>query len=198
MNKLIGYNCDIEKQKEILYSILSKNSILFEIIKCTQSIGLEYYYIGAGCICQSVWNYQNKLDLMYGISDIDLVYFDKDLSYEKENEIINKVREKFNHLNIKLDIKNQARVHLWYKDYYGYELPAYSCLEDAINSWPTTATSIGVKTCDNKFVVYAPYGLNDLFGQIIRANKTQITKETYINKCEKWVAKWKTLKIIEW
>ena len=50
----------------------------------------------------------------------------------------------------------------------------------------------------NQFLVYAPYGLNDMFGQIIRANKTQITKETYIQKCNKWLKKWNTLNIVEW
>ncbi len=195
---MIGYNCDLETQKQILFSILSENSVLFELIKGAQSIGLQNYYIGAGCICQTVWNFQNNLDLMYGISDVDFVYFDEDLSYEKEDLIIKQIEQKFSHLPIKIDIKNQARVHLWYKKYYGYELQPYVSVENAINTWPTTATSIGVKMLDDKFMVYAPFGLNDMFGQIIRANKTQITKETYLQKCEKWYKKWNTLKIIEW
>jgi hypothetical protein len=48
------------------------------------------------------------------------------------------------------------------------------------------------------FSVYAPYGLNDMFGQIIRPNKVQITKETYLAKCTKWKAKWDSLQIVEW
>lgn len=195
---MIGYNCDLETQKQTLFSILSENSVLFELIKGTQSIGLQNYYIGAGCICQTVWNFQNNSDLMYGISDVDFVYFDEDLSYEKEDLIIKQIEQRFSHLPIKIDIKNQARVHLWYKKHYEYELQPYTSLENAINTWPTTATSIGVRMLDDKFIVYAPFGLNDMFGQIIRANKTQITKETYMQKCEKWYKKWNTLKIIEW
>jgi len=195
---MIGYNCDLDTQKQMLFSILSKNSVLFELIKDAQSIGLQNYYIGAGCICQTVWNFQNNLDLMYGISDVDFVYFDEDLSYEKEDLIIKQIERKFYHLPIKIDIKNQARVHLWYKKYYGYELSPYVSVENAINTWPTTATAIGVKMLDDKFIVYAPFGLNDMFGQIIRANKAQITKETYLQKCEKWSKKWSSLKIIKW
>lgn len=195
---MIGYNCDLNTQKEILFSILSKNTILFEILKEAQDLGLENYYIGAGCICQTIWNYQNNLDLMYGISDVDFVYFDNDLSYEKEDLIIKQIEKKFSHLPVKIDVKNQARVHLWYKEYFGYNLTPYKSLEDSINTWPTTATSIGVRLIDDKFIVYAPFGLNDMFGQIIRANKTQITKETYQKKCEKWLGKWDTLKITEW
>lgn len=45
---MIGYNCDLETQKQMLFSILSKNLILFEVIKESQKIGLEDYFIGAG------------------------------------------------------------------------------------------------------------------------------------------------------
>lgn len=138
------------------------------------------------------------MDLMYGISDVDFAYFDEDLSYEKEDIIIKKAAKKFSHLPVEIDIKNQARVHLWYKEYYGYELQPYDSIESAINTWPTTTTAIGVKMVDDEFIVYAPFGLNDMFGQIVRANKAQITKETYLQKCEKWQKKWSTLTIIEW
>lgn len=195
---MIGYNCDLDTQKHLLYEILSKNSVLFHIIKEAQTMNLENYYIGAGCICQTVWNFQNNLDLMYGISDIDFVYFDDDLSYEKEDHIIRQANQKFNRLPVEIDMKNQARVHLWYKERYGYDLQPYTSVENAINTWPTTATSIGVRIQDGTFIVYAPYGLNDMFGQIVRPNKTQITKETYLKKCEKWGSKWNTLKFIEW
>ena len=195
---MVGYNCDIDSQKRLLYEILSKNPVLFKVIRESQTIGLENYYIGAGCICQTVWNYQNNMDSMYGISDIDFVYYDDDLSYEKEDRVIKQVKGKFQGLPVEIDVKNLARVHLWYKEHYGYDLQPYTSVEHAINTWPTTATSIGVRLCDDTFVVYAPYGLNDMFGQIVRPNKTQITKETYIKKCEKWGLNWKTLKFVQW
>lgn len=136
---------------------------------------------------------------MHGISDIDLVYFDgEDLSYESEERNIKKVADEFSNLPIQFDVKNQARVHLWYKDYFGYELSPYNSVEDAISSWPTTATAIGVRMENNKLIVYAPFGMNDMFGQIVRANKTQVDKETYIKKCEKWAGKWDTLSFFEW
>ena len=49
-----------------------------------------------------------------------------------------------------------------------------------------------------EFIVYAPYGLNDLFGMIVRPNKVQITKEIYLNKVERWAKIWHKLKIIPW
>ena len=133
------------------------------------------------------------------LSDVDLVYFDDvDLSYEAEELIVDEVRRRFSHLPVAIDVKNQARVHLWYQDYYGYALKPYDSLESAIDSWPTTASAVGVRMERGEFIVYAPYGLNDMFGQIVRPHKTQITEKTYRHKCEKWLAKWDSLTIMEW
>ena len=82
---MLGYRRDIETQRQILWKILSENIVLHQVIKEVQTFGYDNAYVGAGCICQSVWNYQNGYDPMYGISDIDIVYFDTDLSYEKED-----------------------------------------------------------------------------------------------------------------
>nr|WP_207753628.1 nucleotidyltransferase family protein [Clostridium paridis] len=165
-----------------------------------EKLEIENYYIGAGSIAQTVWNYISNKTLSYGIKDIDFVYFDNEnLNIESENKIINKIRSLYSDMNIEIDIKNQARVHLWYKEHFGYDITPYNNLEEAINTWPTTATAIGVrKDKNNKLKIYAPYGLNDLFGKIVRANKAQITKEIYEDKVEKWISKWPDLNIIPW
>lgn len=195
---MIGYNCGLDTQKRLLCDILFQSPVLAEILRETPTLGLENYYIGAGCICQTVWNFQNGLDLMHGISDVDLAYFDGDLSYEKEDAVIGWAKQKFSALPVALDVKNQARVHLWYRDHYGYDLPPYTSVEQAIGTWPTTATAVGVRLEGSGLTVCAPFGLNDLFGQIVRPNKTQITEETYQKKCEKWGLKWSTLTVIPW
>ena len=138
-------------------------------------------------------------ELMNGISDIDFVYYDNsDLSSENENSTIEYIKKVIEPCPIQLDIKNQARVHLWYKEHFGYDIKPYISIEDAINSWPTTATSIGIRLENEKIKVYAPFGLNDLFGMIVRANKAQITEEIYIQKVNKWKTKWPSLTIIPW
>jgi hypothetical protein len=194
-----GYNSDLQAQLELLEKIVVLNQPLFDVISKAASIGLPNYYIGAGCVAQSVWNYQMGLELTGGISDIDFVYFDSsNLSKEAENTIIEKVKSVVNPCSIKLDIKNQARVHLWYKNHFGYDIKPYESIEDAINTWPTTATSIGIRLENNKLKVYAPFGLNDMFGMIVMANKAQITEGVYMQKVKKWRAKWPTLTVIPW
>lgn len=84
--------------------------------------------------------------LTYGISDVDVVYFD-DKNTEIENEVSYKrlLIERLGEFPFKLDVKNEARVHLWYKQKFGFQIEPYTSLENAIDSWPTTATSLGIR-----------------------------------------------------
>lgn len=197
---LNGYNLDIYEQVKVLEEILTSSEIINEALERAKILEIDNYYIGAGCIVQTVWNYMSNKPLDYGIEDIDFVYFDdKNLDFESENRIISKVKELYSDFEIEVDVKNQARVHLWYESNFGYKIEPYSTLEYALNTWPTTATAIGVrKEINNDFKVYAPFGLNDLFGEIIRANKVQVTKDIYEKKVSKWLSKWPHLKIIPW
>ena len=198
-NILNAYNLELSLQIEALEKILYSSEVVKTVLERAKELEIENYYIGAGCIAQTVWNHLSKKPLSYGIKDIDFVYFDsKSLNIESENRVINQIRNLYSDLNIEIDIKNQARVHLWYKNHFGYDIEPYKNLEEAINTWPTTATAIGIRKDSNKIKVYAPYGLNDLFGKIVRANKAQINKEIYETKVEKWIKNWPDLMVIPW
>ncbi|XEC93921.1 nucleotidyltransferase family protein [Paenibacillus tarimensis] len=176
------------------------NPFLNEIFRKAADLNIEHYYIGAGYITQSVWNQLLGFPLHHGIKDIDFVYFDPDISYDKECEVIHTISKQFTgNTFFNLDIKNQARVHLWYEKHFGYPIEPYASLEEAINTWPTTATAIGLRlTIDGRWRVYAPFGLNDLYGLIVRANKVQITKEIFERKVQRWKHNWPELKVIPW
>ena len=74
----------------------------------------------AGAIAQTVWNLAAGHPAERGIKDADLVYFDAaDLSAEAEAAHECRIRERFGDLPCKLDVKNEARVHLWYEARFG-------------------------------------------------------------------------------
>lgn len=198
--QLNGFNLDVNAQLKVLEKIIMASEVINTVIERARELDFDNYYIGAGCIAQTVWNYLSNKPLDYGIKDIDFVYFeDKNLDFESEDRVISQVKRLFSDLKIDVDVKNQARVHLWYNSHFGSSIIPYDSLEAAINTWPTTATAIGVrKEKNHELKVYAPFGLNDLFGMIVRANKTQITKEIYENKVSSWTKKWPNLKVISW
>ena len=193
-----GYNVSINEQLVILEKILRKNTELMSILEVLEKDGISNYYVGAGAINQTVFNYYHGYDINYGIKDYDIVYYDEEISYEKEDVVIKRLNARFNDLDVCVDIKNQARVHMWYYEKYGIKQVPYTSVEDAIARWGATITCIGVRLENGKLVVFAPYGLNDIFGMIIRPVKKDFTKENYDERADKWMKKWPMLKKIEW
>lgn len=192
-------NMDWKAQADTLEQILMQSSTVSEAIKRAKTLRLDEYYIGAGCVTQTVWNHLSGNPLEYGIKDIDFVYYDRNLEAAAENRVIARVRECFSGLAIPVDTKNEARVHLWYESHFGYAIAAYESLEAAIATWPTTATAVGVREkAAGGLEIYAPFGLNDLFSMTVRANKRQITKEIYERKVRDWLQKWPGLHVIPW
>lgn len=199
MKKLDGKNKSLNEQINILKNILFLNPSFKKVLSILQKSGLKNYYVAAGSINQTVFNYYNDLDLEHGISDIDIVYFDEDISYEAEDKISKYLLNLLKDIKIDFDIKNQARVHLWYKNKFGSERPPYISVEHAIGTWGSTVTCVGVRLENDDFVVYAPYGLNDIFSQTLRPVKNGcFTKEGYNTKTNKWKNKWPSLTIIPW
>jgi hypothetical protein len=196
----IPYNKDLRTQIGYLERIAEHSKIIGDILELAPKLQMPDWYLGAGCIAQTVWNLQHGFDLAHGIRDYDLVYYDSsDTSYEKEDFYVKKIKALLKDFPGRVEVKNEARVHLWYEKHFGYAIEPYESVEDAINTWPTTATSVAVKYNDKgEFIVYAPYGLNDLFGMIARPNKAQITKEIYLSKVGRWAKIWHRLRVIPW
>ena len=89
-------------------------------------------------------------------------------------------------------------MHLWYRQRFGCDIVPYTSTEDAIATWPTTATAIGVRLEQGRPQVFAPYGLDDLFGLVVRANRVQITPEIYRRKVARWQRHWPSLTVLPW
>jgi hypothetical protein len=198
MEKLIGKNKPLDEQIKILETILLQSDILKEVLIKLEDTSLENYYIGAGAINQTIFNYYHDYPINYGIKDFDIVYFNSDTSYEAEDKIIKEVKEKLKDIKIEYDIKNEARVHIWYNKKYNTNIKPYVSVEDAISRWGATVTCVGVRIEKNKLKVFAPYGLNDIFNMIIRPVKIDFTKEQYEERAKKWQKKWPLLTIFPW
>lgn len=184
--------------------ILERNKSVQEILELTSELKMPNWYLGAGGIAQTVWNDRHGFNPENGIKDYDLVYYDAyDISYEAEDVFIKNGKELFKNILIPVEIRNQARVHLWYNSHNGKHanrlIDQYKSAEEAINTWPTTATAIGVKKLKNgELQVYAPFGLDDLLNLIVKPNKTLITEKIYQDKVDRWIKIWPNLKVVLW
>lgn len=200
---LEGLNKPLEIQLQVFIEILKTNKKLMSLLRILENYAqtkpnFKNYYVAAGCINETIFNYYHHFSPDYGISDYDIVYFDEDLSYEAEDIIIKDLTELTKDLNITTDIKNQARVHIWYSKKTGKQDKICTSCEDSIASWGTTITCLGVRLENSNFIVVAPYGFNDLYAMILRPIKDRITKEGYLEKTTKWCSKWPKLKVNKW
>jgi hypothetical protein len=189
---------DLLKHIAYLESVLVKSQTVAQVLKKAPALDVPNRYVGAGAIAQTVWNALQGYPFDHGIKDCDLVYFDGDLSAKSENLSRQRGRKLFASLPIEVDITNEARVHLWYQEKFGKEILPYLSTEDAIRTWPTTATSVGVRYSNGLFEVYAPYGLHDLLAMIVRPNKTLVSREVYEKKSQRWKSEWPMLEVIPW
>jgi uncharacterized protein len=195
--KIPSLNRTLQRRLE---EMLRRNTVVWEMLTRIPRLQLRDWYLGAGCIAQTVWNELHGFPLNSNIKDYDLVYFDSsDLSRETEESHARDASRLLSDLSAELDVTNEARVHTWYAKRYGYAIKPYLSVEDGIASWPTTATAIGVRMeLDGHLTTYSPFGLEDLFGLIVRPNKQQITQAIYKEKVQRWSACWPKLTVVPW
>lgn len=134
------------------------------------------------------------------------MYYDaSDLSWEAEDRVIQASRKLFAGIAAEVEVRNQARVHLWYGKKFGLECIPYKTLEDGIDRFITNSAMVGVRSRVNEegrlkdeWDVYAPWGLSDMFNLVVRPNPILGNKESYEKKTERWKAIWTGLTIEQW
>ena len=192
----------LEEQNKMFLSIIEKNKDLMFILDYIERLGLPNFYIAAGSIFQTIWNYQDGKELTYGIKDIDIIYYDSNnLTKEDEKILEDNIYNylKKNNLNYELDVHNEARMHLWKKENENKDIDQYKFSEDAIDKWIATIHAIGITKENGKIKVYAPYGLSDIFSRTIRPIKHSAnSKSLYDKKVASWKNRFSNLNIIEW
>ncbi|MGV0820051.1 nucleotidyltransferase family protein [Martelella sp. AMO21009] len=182
-----------------IIAAVSDSPLIRPLLENWRLIDLPDCWLVAGALAQTVWNRRFAMDPTHGIADIDIVYFDpNDLSERAEARHAARIRAAFSALPAWIDVKNQARVHLWYGDRFGFDIEAYDSVSEAITTFPTTATAIGIRPKAGGFACDAPFGLADLLNAVVRPNKTQVSREAYENKVERWKALWPDLTVIGW
>jgi hypothetical protein len=115
-------------------------------------------------LSSSLISFGRPLD--YGIKDYDLGYFDaSDLSYEAEDAVIRRVKTAFcEPLRSMVEVRNQARVHLWFEEKFGEPYAPLSCTAEALERFASATFAVGVRIePDNRVHIEAPFGLADLF-----------------------------------
>jgi hypothetical protein len=154
-------------------------------------------WIVAGCLVQTVWNVLTGRPVDYGIDDYDIFYFDPDTSWQAEDAVIRKLQDTFAAHGVKIEVRNQARVHLWYPQKHGVPYPALHSSTQGINRFLTRNTQIGIRPTQGGYHVYAPDGFDDVVRMIVRPNRgPNFSAANYDAKTARWKKLWPEITVL--
>jgi hypothetical protein len=160
-------------------------------------LALSDAWLVAGCLAQTVWNVKTRRAADYGISDYDIFYFDPDTSWEAEDRTIKRVHDAVGHLGVAVEVRNQARVHLWYPEKHGLPYPQLMRSTDGIDRFLTKNTQIGIRRVSEAYDVYAPNGFDDIANMIVRPNPApNFSAANYEKKAARWKALWPEISVL--
>jgi uncharacterized protein len=160
------------------------------------ALGLGQAHLVAGCLYQAVWNRLSGAAVDAHIKDYDIFYYDAaDLSFEAEDRAIRRAAELFADLGVQIELKNQARVHLWYPERFGAGYPPLASARDGIDRYLVACTCIGIGAGTG--ALYAPYGLDELWAGKLRMNPANPRPALFRAKAASYRARWPWLEIVE-
>ncbi len=158
-----------------LTEIVRADAGLMHGLTVMRELDLPDWRLFSGAVYQAVWNAQTGRPVGYGIKDYDIGYFDADTSWDAEDVVIKRVAAAFEPpLRDQVEVRNQARVHLWFEDKFGEPYDPLTCTDDAPARFVAPAFAVGVRLeADDAISVVAPFGLEDVFAMTIRPNPTR-------------------------
>ena len=161
------------------------------------SLGLADTWLVSGSLFQTVWNLQTGREAGQGIRDHDIFYFDPDTSYDAEDAAIRRVQQACADIPATIEVRNQARVHLWYEKKFGVPYPPLTRSSDGIDRFLMPCAQVGIRNSKTGYEVYAPKGLEDVANMIVRPNDTpNFQAARYAEKTARWKALWPELTVV--
>jgi hypothetical protein len=161
-----------------LSEIVRRTPPLLRVLTVARRLCLPDWLVFSGAVYQPVLNHLTGRPLDYGIKDYDLAYFDpSDLSYEAEDAVISRVKAAFDEpLGAMVEVRNQARVHLWFEAKFGEPYTPLSCTAEALERFASQTFAVGVRLeTDDRLHIEAPFGLADLFALRLTPNPRRKT-----------------------
>jgi hypothetical protein len=185
---------DLEARLE---AIVRATPSLMTVLTTARALALPDWMIFSGAVYQRVLNHLTGRDPDYGIKDYDLGYFDaSDISYEAEDLVIRRVAAAFAPpLRELVEVRNQARVHVWFEGKFGEPYAPLTHTAQALERFTSTTFSVGVRLePDGRLAIAAPFGLEDLFALRLAPNPTRKTNG-FARTAASAVARWPELTV---
>ena len=142
-----------------------------------------------------MWNALSGRAAGWGVKDYDLFYFDdSDLSWAAEDAVIQRVQAAVADLGVVVEVRNQARVHLWYPQRFGLDYPPLRDCREGIGRYLIACTCVGLDLGSGE--LHAPDGLQDLAAGHLRINPRWAQPALFAAKAASYQARWPWLTVL--
>jgi hypothetical protein len=173
------------------------NPVNATILSRLAALRVSDCWLVSGALFQTVWNVRTNRPVRRGIRDYDIFYFDPDTSWDAEDAVIKRAAALFADLDAPIEVRNQARVHIWYAEKFGTPYPPLCRATDGIDRFLMHCSMVGIRPDEKAYAVYAPHGFADIENMTIRPNRMpNFHPERYREKAERWREVWPELTIL--
>jgi hypothetical protein len=187
----------MDMDKDDFLAAVLRNPVNHAIADELFRLKLPDAWIVSGCLVQTAWNVLTNRAVDYGINDYDIFYFDLDTSWQAEDAVIRQLQGAFTTSGTKLEVRNQARVHLWYPQKHGLPYPVLQSSTEGVDRFLTKNTQVGIRRTDSGYDVYAPNGFDDIAGMIVRPNPgPNFSAASYQAKAARWKGLWPEITVL--
>ena len=185
--------------QERLIKIVRADADLMHVLTTVRGLDLPDWRVFSGAVYQSVWNGLTGRPAGYGRKDFDLGYFDPDTSWDAEDIVIKRVAAAFDEpFRTEVEVRNQARVHLWFMDRFGEAYEPLPETDAALARFVSPAFGVGVRLeADGAISVAAPFGLEDLFAMTVRPNPNRPLARGWNKVVQSVLARWPELTVAD-
>lgn len=181
-----------------LVDIVRASSALMAALRAAHGLGLASWCIGAGAVRNAVWDALHGRPGATAPADVDVAYFDA-ACLDGTQDAALQARLAAALPGLPWEVTNQAAVHLWFEAHFGHAVEPIVSLEDALATWPETATAVGLCLhADDRLEVIAPLGLDDLFAGVVRRNPRRVSVAEYRRRCatKRYAERWPRVSVI--
>jgi hypothetical protein len=180
-----------------LADIVRADPGLMHVLTTVRGLGLNDWRVFSGAVYQSVWNAVTGRPVGYGRKDYDLGYFDPDTSWDAEDVVIKRVAAAFDEpFRTEVEVRNQARVPLWFMDRFGEPYEPLTGTDEALSRFVAPAFAVGVRLeVDDTISIAAPIGLDDVFSLTLRPNPDRPLAKGWDRAVASARARWPELRI---
>ncbi|MCB9994668.1 MAG: nucleotidyltransferase family protein [Hyphomicrobiaceae bacterium] len=191
---------DHESQRAALEAIIRQSRVHMDLLAGLRDLGLADWLLVSGIIYNFVWNVLTGRPAFHGVRDADVFYFDAaDLSYEAEDRHIRQVERQFAGFPVPVELRNQARVHLWYGEKFGGAFAPLANSAEMLERFASKTHAVGLRLdADDRLEVVAPFGLDDMFSFRVVPNHRCANERAHTEKGRRALHNWPEIIFEPW